>query len=206
MTEITLSQFVLSLAAHTDKAADAAVREIQRQDATGYQHWTDCWKAAREALARDRKGTRDGQELQAVAETVADQRKAAYAHAAAGWTQLAPQWDGLKPERLAGRAVQVGDLSVKVPRLNAERHADGTVEVLVVRFNQGRLPLHVIFGVMRVAELAHPTADITFVDVYQRTTYSSRGRDLTAYDLWLEETGNELGHRLDDDQDQSDAA
>lgn len=75
-----------------------------------------------------------------------------------------------------------------------------------MRFNQDRLPLHVVYGVMRIVQLAHTTADITFVDVCQRTTYSSRGRDLTVYDAWLTQVGTDLAQLLDSGQDQANAA
>lgn len=102
--------------------------------------------------------------------------------------------------------MQVGALTLKVPRLCAERHPSGELEVLYVRFNQDRLPLHVVYGVMRTVQLAHPGTDITFVDVHQRTTHSSRGRDLTVYDAWLTQAGTDLAQLLSSDQSQANAA
>lgn len=203
---IYVSQLTHYLAAKTAPEADRAVTAIRDQLANEYEHWKDHWKPARDALFRDRRGSRDGQELADIVGRAPVRRRASYAAAAERWAQLTPWWDGLEHERLGTRTVQVGGLTVKVPRLCAERHPDGKLEVLYVRFNQDRLPLHVVYGVMRLVQLAHPTADITFVDVYQRTTYSSRGRDLTVYDAWLTQAGTDLAQLLDRGQDQANAA
>ncbi|MDR7381112.1 hypothetical protein [Promicromonospora iranensis] len=204
--EIYVSQLTHYIAAKTAPEADRAIAGIRDQLAHDYEHWKDHWKPVKDALFRDRRGSRDGQELADIVDRAAVNRQASYAVAAARWAQLAGWWEGLESERLGTRAVQVGGLSVKVPRLCAERHPGGELEVLYVRFNQDRLPLHVVYGVMRIVQLAHPTADITFVDVHQRATHSSRGRDLSVYDAWITQAGTDLAQLLISGQSQATAA
>jgi hypothetical protein len=203
---IYLSQFTHYLAAKTAQGADKAVAMIRDQLATEYQHWKNPWQRPQDALLRDRRGSRDGQQLAELAAGAPPNRKALYTRAAQQWQQVAPWWDGLQHERLRNREVQVGDMTVVVPRLCAERHPDGELEVLYVRFNQGQLPRHVIFGVMRIVQLAHPEAAVTFVDVPRLALHTSRGVDLTVYDEWITEAGKDLGKLLDDGQVQADAA
>jgi hypothetical protein len=38
---------------------------------------------------------------------------------------------------------------------------------------------------MRIVQLAHPEATITFVKVRSGAMHTSKGRDLTVYDEWL---------------------
>jgi hypothetical protein len=204
--EIYVSQLTNYLAAKTAKEADRAVATTRDQLAHDFEHWKDHWKPVKDALLRDRRGSRDGQELADIVDRAPVSRRASYAAAAERWAQLTGWWHGLEHERLGNRPVQVGGLTVVIPRLCAERHPDGKLEVLYVRFNQDRLPLHVVLGVMRLVQLAHPIVDITFVDVHQRTTYSSRGRDLTVYDAWLTQAGTDLAQLLSSGQDQADAA
>lgn len=203
---IYVSQLTHYLAAKTAPEADRAVAAIRDQLANDYEHWKDHWKPVKDALLRDRRGSRDGHALADIVDRAPVSRQASYAAAAERWAQLTGWWHGLEHERLGTRTVQVGGLTVKVPRLCAERHPGGELEVLYVRFNQDRLPLHVVYGVMRIVQLAHPAADITFVDVYQRATYSSRGRDLTVYDAWLTQAGTDLAQLLMSGQSQATAA
>lgn len=203
---IYLSQFTHYLAAKTAQDADKAVATISAQLATEYQHWKNPWQRPQDALLRDRRGSRDGQQLVELAAGAPPNRKALYTRAAQQWQQVAPWWDGLQHERLSNREVQVGDLTVVVPRLCAERHPDGELEVLYVRFNQGRLPRHVIFGVMRIVQMAHPEATISFVDAPQITLHTSRGIDLSVYDEWITQAGSDLVKQLAVGQDQADAA
>ncbi|MFI8526278.1 hypothetical protein ACIGB8_17600 [Promicromonospora sukumoe] len=204
MTGLYLSQFSNYLAAAP--GADRVVEEIRDQLACDYEHWRDHWKPVKDALFRDRKGSRDGQELADIVAGAAARRQASYTQAAERWAQLTPLWDGLEYKRLSTQSVQVGDLTVKVPQLPAELRPDGTLEVLVVRFNQSALPLHVIYGALRIVQRAHPEATITFVDVPRLATYSSQDRDLTRFDEWLTQAGNDLAQLLGDGQDEAHAA
>ena len=204
--EIYVSQLTHYLAATTAREADRAVAKIRIQLATPYEFWKDPYGPVQNRLLRDRRGSRDGQELADLAASATSRRKASYTLAAEGWAQLSPWWHGLKHERLRNQRVQVGDLTVVVPRLCAERHPDGELEVLYVRFNQDDLPLYTIFGVMRIVQLAHPEATITFVDVRRGTVHTSKGRDLTVYDEWLTEAGKDLAKLLAASQDQAAAA
>ncbi|MEU4360330.1 hypothetical protein [Promicromonospora sp. NPDC023987] len=204
--EIYVSQLTHYLAATTARAADRAVAKIRTQLATPYEFWKDPYLPVQNRLLRDRRGSRDGQELAELAESASASRKANYTLAAEGWARLAPWWDGLQHERLHNQRVQVGDLTVVVPRLCAERHPGGELEVLYVRFNKADLPLYATFGVMRIVQLAHPEATITFVDVRRGAVHTSKGRDLTVYDAWLTEAGNDLAKLLTTGQDQAHAA
>ncbi|WP_146197364.1 hypothetical protein [Promicromonospora sp. AC04] len=49
-------------------------------------------------------------------------------------------------------------------------------------------------------------AAITVVDVNELAIYLSLGQDLTVYDEWLTEAGNDLAKELGDGQDQADVA
>ncbi|WP_423464287.1 hypothetical protein ACO229_06915 [Promicromonospora sp. MS192] len=204
--EIYVSQLTHYLAATSAPQADRAVAKIRSQLATPYEFWKDPYGPVQNRLLRDRRGSRDGQELVELAEGAPASRKASYTLAAEGWARLAPWWDGLQHERLPNQRVQVGDLAVVVPRLCAERHPDGQLEVLYVRFNKGDLPLYTIFGVMRIVQRAHPETTSTFVDVRRGAVHTSKGRDLTVYDEWLTEAGNDLAKLLDAGQDQAAAA
>jgi hypothetical protein len=204
--EIYVSQFTHYLAATTAQDADKAVAKIRDQLATPYEFWKDPWRPVQNRLLRDRRGSRDGQELAELAASATARRKANYTLAAQGWAQIAPWWDGLQHERLRNQRVPVGDLAVVVPWLCAERHPDGELEVLYVRFNKDELPLYTIFGVMRIVQLAHPEATITFVDVRRGAVHTSKGRDLTAYDAWLTQAGTDLAQLLSSGQDQANAA
>ncbi|GAA4712952.1 hypothetical protein APR04_004289 [Promicromonospora umidemergens] len=197
MAEIYISQFTKYLSA-PPASAERVGRKLA-QETGRYHHWTDFWLQLKNALLTDRRGTRDGQALAAAAAAATDaKKKGPYAAAARNWVQLAPWWDGLEHERQTGRSVQVGDLTVRLPRLCAERHPDGELEVLYVRFNRGRLPLHVVLGVLRIVQRAYPSETITFVDVERATMHTTRGRDLSVYDEWLNEAGNDLAQLLND--------
>lgn len=199
MTPIYASMFTHYLSAKTAKDADRVVRTITRQIETrrGFNYW----QGLSNALVADRRGARDGQALFDAAERAKPNQQAAYSLAAQQWVHLTAWWDGLEHERLPGKSVQVGTQTIKVPRLCAERHPSGELEVLAVRFNQEPLPRHVAFGLMRIVQLAHPgtDTDITFADVPRLATLSSRGRDLTVYDQWLTEAGNDLAQLLPDE-------
>lgn len=202
MAEIYISQFTKYLSARP-ASAERVGRKLA-QDVGGYQHWTDFWLALKNALLADRRGTRDGRALEVAAAATTDaKKKGPYKAAARNWIRLAPWWDGLDHERQAGRSVQIGGLTVRLPKLCAERHPDGELEVLYVRFNRGRLPLHVVLGVLRIVQRAYPTETITFVDVERTTTYTTRGRDLSVYDEWLNEAGGDLAQLLNEGHNQA---
>ncbi|MFI9487373.1 hypothetical protein ACIG47_13365 [Promicromonospora sp. NPDC052451] len=205
MTAIYASQFSNYLAAAAD-GGESVAHKIRSQLATPYQPGCDHWRPVKLALFRDRRGSRDGQELADIAAGAAPRRQPSYTQTAGSWARLAPLWDGLVHEPLGTKAVQVGDLTVKVPRLPAERHPGGKLEALYVRFNQIGLAPNVVYGVLRIVQRAHPGTEVTFVDVPRLTTYSSHDRDLTLFDEWLTEAGNDLANLLDEDQDQAHAA
>jgi hypothetical protein len=204
MTPVYASMFTHYLAAKTEAEAARVVRTITRQIETGrgYNHW----QGISNALVCDRTGARNGEALVDAVARAKPREKASYGLAAEKWAQLAPWWDGLQHERMPGERVQIGNLAVRVPRLCAERHPDGELEVLYPQWNMEVLPRHVVFGVMRIVHRAYPDATITFVDVPRLVTYSSRERDLTAYDEWLTVAGTELAELLPDVEGQAQAA
>lgn len=206
MATATLSQFTKYLGA-PPAWSERVGREIARQIDRPYNPGADYWRDLRNALLTDRRGTRDGQALAAKAASVSDVRKRApFTAAARNWAQLTTCWDGLAYEPVAGTTVQIGDLSVKLPRLLGERHPDGELEVLIVQLTKGKLLPHVVDRVLRVVERAHPEAVVTYVDVERAAVYTSRGRDLTVYDAWLDVAGSDLARILDDGQEQAQAA
>lgn len=202
MTPIYASMFTQYLAAKTEAQAARVVATITRQIETGrgYNHW----HGISNALVTDRRTTRDGQALVDAAARAKPREKASYGLVAGKWVQLAPWWDGYEHERLPGTRVQVGAQELRVPKLCGERHPDGDLEVLVLRWSE--VPRHVAFALMRITQMAHPDATITLVDVRRLATYSSRDHDLTAYDEWLTVAGNDLAQLLPDVDDQAQAA
>lgn len=79
-----------------------------------------------------------------------------------------------------------------MPRLVAKCHLDGEVEALYVRFSQDELPRHVVLGMMRIVQIAHPATTVVFVDVPRLVSPTTHGRDLTLCGEWLTEAGNDL--------------
>jgi hypothetical protein len=59
---------------------------------------------------------------------------------------------------------------------------------------------------MRIVQLAHSEATITFVKVRSGAMHTSKGRDMTVHDEWLTVAGNDLTKLLAVDQDQADDA
>ncbi|MEU4360328.1 hypothetical protein [Promicromonospora sp. NPDC023987] len=51
---------------------------------------------------------------------------------------------------------------------------------------------------MRITQVAHPGAEVTFVDVPRLATPSSRDHDLTGYDEWRMVAGDDLAQLLGD--------
>lgn len=195
---IYISQLTPYLAAKTDAEQATAVRNILRQIESGRGY--NYWQGITNALVTDRRGTRDGQALFDAVGRAKPKQQEAYALAAEKWAQLAPWWHGLEHEPLPGQMVWLGDLPVRVPKLNAERHPSGELEVLFLRWSKGELPLHVVYGALRTVERAHLDAsEIKFVDVPRLKIYSSHDRDLTAFDEWLTVAGNNLAQELPDD-------
>jgi hypothetical protein len=202
---IYVSQLTPYLAAKTDAEEATAVRNIMRQIESG--RGFNYWQSISNALVTDRAGTRDGQALVDAVGRAKPERQEAYALVADKWAQLAPWWDGGQHEKLPGVRVPLGNLEVRVPKLCGERRAGGGLEVLFPRWSRDALPRHVVFGVLRIVQLAHPDAtEITFVDVPRLATYSSGDRDLTAYDSWLIQAGNDLAQLLPAVDDQAQAA
>lgn len=202
MNTTYLSMMTPYLAAKTDQEAAIAVRNILKARAYNY------WQGLTHALGRDRSGARDGQELfNATAPASRADVKANYDQVAHNWVQLAPQWDGLEHVPASRTTVRLGDLEVRVPKLNAERHPDGTLEVLYPHWRKDPWPLHVRYGVMRVVQLAHPGVEVAYIDVPRLSIVRSAGLDLSVYDEWLTQAGIDLAAALKgDDQDQADAA
>jgi hypothetical protein len=202
---IYVSQFTPYLAAKTDAEEAAAVRSILRQIESG--RGFNYWQGISNALVTDRAGTRDGQVLFDAVGRAKPERQEAYGLVAEKWAQLAPWFDGGQYEKLPGVRVPLGNLEVRVPKLCGERGADGDLEVLLPRWSQRELPRHVVYGALRIVQLAHPDAtSITFLDVPRLAMYSSLDQDLTAYDSWLLQAGDDLAKRLPDVEDQAQAA
>jgi hypothetical protein len=202
---IYVSQLTPYLAAKTDAEQATAVRNIVRQIESGRGY--NYWQGISNALVTDRRTTRDGQALVDAVGRAKPERQEAYGLAAANWAQLAPWFDGGQYEKLPGVRVTLGSLEVRVPKLCGERGADGGLEVLVPQWSQRELPRHVVYGVLRIVHLAHPDAtSVTFIDTARLAMYSSRDRDLTAFDGWLVQAGNDLAAQLPDVADQAQAA
>jgi hypothetical protein len=202
---IYVSQFTPYLAAKTDAEQATAVRNIVRQIESGRGY--NYWQGISNALVADRRTTRDGQALVDAVGRAKPERQEAYGLAAANWAQLAPWFDGGQYEKLPGVQVMLGNLEVRVPKLCGERGADGGLEVLVPQWSQRELPRSVVYGVLRIVQLAHPDATaVTFIDTARLAMYSSRDRDLTAFDGWLVQAGNDLAVQLPDVDDQAQAA
>lgn len=204
-TQVSIAQFRNFLAAPPAKKARVA-QTIREQNSDGYRHWQDGSKWSKDALQRDRQGSRDGSELLTAAQQSPIKDRASRVAAAQAWATLAPAWTGRQHARLSAVDVQLGALTVRVTQMNAELYPDGTPEALYAYFNVPVLSRDVADGVMRVVQLAHPEAAVTFVDVRQLATYRlPKGPDMTLLDRRLSQAGDELATLLGS-EDQAHAA
>lgn len=204
-SRVTLSQLRNFLAAPPSRKA-GVVQDIREQSRERYRPWKDSSRWSRDALLRDRRGSRDGSELLTAAQQSPIRGRASRVVAAQAWATLAPAWTGRQHARLSAVDVQLGALTVRVTQMNAELYPDGTPEALYAYFNVPVLSRDVVDGVMRVVQLAHPEAAVTFVDVRQLATYRlPKGPDMTLLDRRLSRAGDELATLLGS-EDQAHAA
>lgn len=197
MTAIYLSAVTQYLNTKPAQAGTVANR-IAARAALPYRVETDFWKRARAALLADRRTTRDGQALHAAAQNTPDQKKMPlFAAAARRWEQVAPRWARCEHVPLPTASVTIGGLEVKIPAGFAERHPDGGLEVVIVRFNEDKLSDDVVDAVLRLVQRRYPTCTITFVDLPRLTIRTTRGRNLENYDAWLDQAGMYLAYVMD---------
>jgi hypothetical protein len=189
VVEVGLSAFVRFVNAPDAKRARLA-RAISEQSQGEYSPATDFWRPMRQAIARDRKGNRDGVALREAVLKAPTRRQPSYTEISNSWDEIAHRWDSSRYSLSTSTRVQLGGLDVRLNPLFSERQEDGRVESAFVWFNKEQLADPTIHAVQQllIHEVDKDDLQPVFIDMRRgRTVEAVSFHDGTSD--WLDEMG-----------------
>lgn len=194
----TLMKF-LHVNATAPARVGGAAQSLRASYGLDYSPARDFWRGMRCALPTDRRTTRDGQALRAAATNARDpKKKPLYATMAGAWPEVARRWASHEHFPIQPKTITVGGLDIRVSPSFAEIAADGTIEIVLVSFNEQKLDNTAIDGALRIMQRAYPNAECVFIDLRRELTHTTHGRTLDQLDGWLESSALYLAHTLAD--------
>ncbi|WP_444663408.1 hypothetical protein ACT17Q_14925 [Cellulomonas sp. CW35] len=174
----------------------SSIRRLRDEAASAYSVQTDFWLAMRNAVAADRRTTRDGASLRAAAANASEKRRDSYALAAAKWSQVSPRWADCMPEPVESAALSIGGVELTFRPSFAERHPGGETEIVLVWYRKDKPNEDVIRAALLALTLAYPECTPVFVDLPRAAVHTDTGTRLRRYETWLTSEVAGLAHLL----------
>lgn len=196
--EIGLGAFI-RFANATPKAKPRIARLIAEQATSEYDPATDFWRPMRQAIARDRKTTRDGAALHQVVQAAPSRRRPSFEEIRDHWGDVASRWDDAAHARSGGRRVDLGDVQVRTNPLVVEQWEDGHGEAAYFWFNKEELgndTMHLVQHLL-ARDTEGSILSPVFVDMRRSLVLPAQTYSTAGLDDWLEELGHEY-RRLTD--------
>lgn len=190
--EIGLGAFI-KFANGTPRTRPRIARDIAEQVRSDYDPATDFWRPMRHAINRDRKTSRDGEELRQLVIGAPPRRRPSFEAISDHWGDVAARWNSAGHAHSTPTQVEVGGLRIRLNPLFSEQWDDGHREAAHMYFNKDELRPDTIQGVQHLMTRdAHPAAvQPVFIDMRRALAAPalSHGEDM---DLWLDDLGREL--------------
>jgi len=154
----------------------------------------------RQAIHRDRKTSRDGEALRAVALAAPSFRRTHFEQISNKWRDVSPRWREAAAARVATDHVDVGGLTVRLRPLFAEEWGDGHGEAAHVWFNKAELLPETLDGVRALLASVEGDSDLeaVFVDMRRGAIVPAGASADANYTQWLDDLGHEYVRLMDD--------
>jgi hypothetical protein len=139
----------------SERARPRIAQRIAEESQNEYSPATDYWRPVRQAIARDRRTSRDGAELRRVALAAPPIRRPNFESISERWSDMTSRWAMAHHAPAKSKFVELDGVRVRLSPLFVEQWDDGHGERAHVWFNKEELKPATVEAVRRVLSLAH---------------------------------------------------
>lgn len=193
--ETRLSGFI-AYATSRPSGRAAAVRQAIGGD---YRVEQDFYLRMRRAVEADRAGARDGEAIAAAVRNATPKKVRRFAALGKNWPKVSARWDDCTAAEVERASVTIAGLTVSLSASFAERHPDGTLEIVMMGYSapEAAADLDMVLRVVqRAYSPLYPDANITYVDLGRGRVRTTVGRDLRHHDMRIDTDAAGLAYAL----------